>query len=204
LVVAEPFRGYKVAPISAQDLDDLTFARISVECLCLRESISNGDIAWESRLVAIQHRLERVQQLTEDGSALSEDWAELHGELHATLAERSNNRWLLRFRRLLFEQSERYRRISALTKHGHRDVMKEHAEIIQAAIRRDADAACALLETHITHTFETVKIAFGWWQDEEGQPRRRHPSLGRVDKRLQPQARGGDVKRPGFSGGGFI
>src|SRR5438132_9546483 len=39
LVVAEPQRGFRAAPISAEDLSDLTRTRIKIESLCLRRAI---------------------------------------------------------------------------------------------------------------------------------------------------------------------
>jgi DNA-binding GntR family transcriptional regulator len=162
LTIVEPFRGYTVAPISAQDLLDLTAARISIERLCMIESIANADIAWESRLVALEHRLARVPQLADDNLVFNEKWAVLHAELHAALAEQCKNKWLLNFRSFLFDWSERYRRIAALTEHHNRDITREHADIISAAIRRDVETTCALLESHIARTAETIKKAFGW------------------------------------------
>lgn len=39
LVIAEPQRGFSVAPVSAADLIDLTTVRIDIETRCLRRSI---------------------------------------------------------------------------------------------------------------------------------------------------------------------
>ena len=57
LVVAEPQRGFRAAPISKEDLIDLTKTRIQIETLCIRRAIEVGDVAWESQLVAALHRL---------------------------------------------------------------------------------------------------------------------------------------------------
>src|SRR2546427_11482141 len=39
LVIATPQRGFRVAPISAEDVHDLTEARIEIEMACLRRSM---------------------------------------------------------------------------------------------------------------------------------------------------------------------
>src|SRR6202021_1136455 len=52
LVEALPQRGFRVTPISAEDLRDLTAARIEIEDLCLRHAIASGDVRWEAGLVA--------------------------------------------------------------------------------------------------------------------------------------------------------
>src|SRR5580704_6681604 len=62
LVVAEPQRGFRAAPISPEDLSDLTRVRIEIEALCLRRAIAQGDVDWEARLVAAFHRLSRTPE----------------------------------------------------------------------------------------------------------------------------------------------
>src|SRR5258708_11810091 len=57
LVVAEPQRGFRAAPISAADLRDLTMVRVEVESLCLKRAIEICDVNCESRLVAAFHLL---------------------------------------------------------------------------------------------------------------------------------------------------
>jgi DNA-binding GntR family transcriptional regulator len=49
LVVAEPQRGFSVAPVSTADLIDLTAVRIEIETRCLRRSIQRGNLEWEGR-----------------------------------------------------------------------------------------------------------------------------------------------------------
>src|SRR6201999_1213803 len=49
LVVAEPQRGFHVAPISAAELRDLTDVRAQIEGLCLERGIVVGDVGWDSR-----------------------------------------------------------------------------------------------------------------------------------------------------------
>src|SRR5215813_14549467 len=62
LVVAEPQRGFRAAPISPEDLRDLTMVRIEIDTLCLRQAVARGDVDWEARLVAAYHRLSRTPQ----------------------------------------------------------------------------------------------------------------------------------------------
>src|ERR1700678_3888046 len=40
LVVAEPQRGFRAAPITADELRDLTMVRIEIEGLCLRRAVA--------------------------------------------------------------------------------------------------------------------------------------------------------------------
>ncbi|MDI3567508.1 GntR family transcriptional regulator [Bradyrhizobium sp. Arg816] len=52
LVVAEPQRGFMVAPISAADLIDLTAVRIDIETRCLRSSIMRGTLEVDTSACA--------------------------------------------------------------------------------------------------------------------------------------------------------
>src|SRR3984957_13413515 len=88
LVVAEPQRGFRAAPISTEDLLDLTKTRIQIETLCIRRAIEVGDIAWETRLVAALHRLSRTPEHTADDPVHSSDeWAAAHKAFHKALVD---------------------------------------------------------------------------------------------------------------------
>jgi len=157
LVVSEPQRGYTVSPVSPKELGDITEARIGIEAMCLRGSIARGDLGWESALVATFHRLTRLSE-SADGRDLhlNEDWSSAHHEFHAQLAGACGNDWLLRLRAMLYQQSERYRRLSVPLATGPRDVHGEHRAIFEAVMARDADRAMALLESHLRLTAEIV------------------------------------------------
>jgi DNA-binding GntR family transcriptional regulator len=150
LVVAEPQRGFRAAPISAADLQDLTMARIEIDSLCLRRAISHGDVQWESRLVAATHRLARTPE--RDADDPNEDWAAAHADFHLTLVEGCNSPWLLHLHSLLYAQSERYRRLSVPFAASGRNVNDEHQAIVNATLARNAKLAVRLLAAHLETT----------------------------------------------------
>lgn len=160
LVISEPQRGYTVSPVSPKELSEITEARIAIETLCLRASVERGDLAWESRLVASWHRLSRLSQ-TEEGKDqhLSDTWARAHADFHAALVSACGNDWLLRIRAMLYEQSERYRRMSVPLQTETRDVPSEHKAIFEAVMDRDADRAAAALEAHLRKTATIVRAS---------------------------------------------
>jgi DNA-binding GntR family transcriptional regulator len=152
LVVAQPQRGFSAAPISLADLRDLTMVRIAVESLCLRRAIAVGTVEWEARLVAAFHRLSRMPERAQLDPARSDDaWAAAHAAFHAALVEGVDSQWLLRLHGQLYAQSERYRRLSVPLGRT-RDVGREHRDILDAALKRDADRAVALLSRHLDAT----------------------------------------------------
>ena len=62
LVVAEEQRGYKVAPVTLDDLSDLTHARILIEVDLIHRSIESGDDDWEIRVISSLHRLAKIEE----------------------------------------------------------------------------------------------------------------------------------------------
>src|SRR3546814_16095229 len=99
--------------ISKEELLDLTRTRIEIESLCLSKAIEVCDVEWETRIVGAAHRMERLQRSPSDPVArVGDDWNQAHGEFHEALVSACPSAWLHRIRRLLYEQSERYRRLS--------------------------------------------------------------------------------------------
>ena len=153
LVVAEPQRGFQATAISAADLCDLTAARIEIETRCLDLAIADGDLAWEERLLASSHRLMRTRVRTaEDPERLAELWAEAHAVFHEALVAACPNQTLLRVRRQLYAQSERYRRLSVPLAEVERDLDGEHRELTAAALGRDGPRAVAAMRSHLNET----------------------------------------------------
>ncbi|QEX18423.1 GntR family transcriptional regulator [Hypericibacter terrae] len=160
LVVAEPQRGFRAAPISQEDLQDLTRVRIEIEGLCLRRAIAVGDVDWESRLVAALHRLSRTpERAAADPARSSDEWAEAHAAFHVALADGCDSPWLLKLRSQLYDQSERYRRLSVPLTTEKRNIGAEHQGIVDAALARDADKAVALLSAHLGATTRILLTA---------------------------------------------
>jgi DNA-binding GntR family transcriptional regulator len=153
LVVAEPQRGFRAAPISASDLVDLTMVRIEVDSLCLKRAIACGNVDWESRLVAAAHRLARTPERAPDDPARSnEAWVDAHAAFHLALVDGCDSPWLLHLHSLLYAQSERYRRLSVPFAISGRNVNEEHQAIVTATLARDTKSAVRLLATHMEAT----------------------------------------------------
>jgi DNA-binding GntR family transcriptional regulator len=159
LVVAEAQKGFHVAPVSKADLADLTTTRVEIEGLALRRAIRFGDVAWEAGIGSAFERLAALPERADDAGRLSDAWSEAHQAFHLALVAGCNSPWLLRLRAVLFEQSERYRRLSVRTGRKNRDVLGEHRAIMAATLARDADRAIGLLSEHILLTTRLL-IAF--------------------------------------------
>lgn len=136
------------------DLEELTEVRREIETLALRCALKAGDLAWESRLVAASHVLEGTPQLSdEDPRRVNEAWASAHTTFHGVLLEACPNRRLRDIATSLRDSAELYRRWSRhLRREDNRDIPAEHKRLLDAALSRNADAACDLLARHIDQT----------------------------------------------------
>ena len=156
LVVAEEQRGFKVAPVTREDLIDLTRARILIEVDLIRRSIENGDDDWEIAVISSIHRLGIIEGRAVEDYADNPDWKLAHREFHESLVAACGSPTLLGIRQSLFERAERYRNISARFRPRPRDKAGEHRALMKAAVARDADRACELIAKHIQTTTDNV------------------------------------------------
>lgn len=153
LVLAEANKGYRVAPITRAELEDLTATRIMIECACLTDAIQHGDLKWESEIVSSLYELSRLSlENPADPGGVGADWADAHRRFHHALVAACRNTWLLRLREMLYVQSERYRSASVPLDRSARDLQAEHKTIADAAISRDVQAGCTAMTHHLSLT----------------------------------------------------
>jgi DNA-binding GntR family transcriptional regulator len=157
LVIAEPQRGFRAAPISVADLVDLTMVRVEIDTLCLKRAIANGNVDWEARLIAAAHLLARTpEREPEDSARSNEEWATAHAAFHLALVDGCESPWLIQLHTQLYAQSERYRRLSVRFAGRRRNVNKEHNAIVKAVLARDTKTAVSLLAKHLERTTQIL------------------------------------------------
>jgi len=156
-VVVEPQRGFRVTPLSFDELRDLTNVRCQIEGLCIRDAIERGDIDWETNLIAALHRLSRTpERLPSDPQRYSDAFAVAHTAFHHAVVAACASPWLLRLREQLFAQHERYRWMSMPLAQVTRDLEVEHSGIAKAAIARRADEAVERMTAHLQLTADLI------------------------------------------------
>ena len=160
LVRAEDQRGFRVTPVSIEDLRDITRTRVDLEGLALRRAIELGDARWEERVRAAHDGLAAtpLPPRGEPGPSF-ERWRMLHQQFHLALVSACGSEWLLRFRHILFEQSERYRFLAYSVR--PRDIEGEHRMIMQATLDRDVEAAIGALGDHLALTADIIIDSIG-------------------------------------------
>jgi GntR family transcriptional regulator, carbon starvation induced regulator len=157
MVTQSDQKGFRVTPVSADELLELTRTRCWINEVALRESIARGDHAWEEEVLLAFHRLSRIPSRLERGPAsMNPNWSEQHQIFHAALIAGCDSRWMMNFNDLLFDCAERYRNLVVVMGGNGRDVEGEHRAIMQAAIERKTDLAVGLLNEHYNKTTESL------------------------------------------------
>ena len=156
LVTSEPQFGFRVMTVSEEDLRHLTELRVNIECEALRQSVGQGDLAWQSRLVATHHTLAATPTAAETG-AINEDWLEAHSRFHTTLYEACPNHRLRGLADSLRAISEVYLCWSNTAAGGaRRDIAGEHRRLLDAALAGNSNRAVAELSAHIQRTTDAL------------------------------------------------
>lgn len=160
LVRSDERRGFRVAPLSIEDLADITRLRVLIETQALADAIKHGDDEWEAQVVAAFHRLEKVEsRLTSGPLQLDANWSRLHRNFHLTILSASTSGRLKEWSASLFDQAERYRHVSAAFRRTPRRKSDDHRLILDAVIERDQQNACRLWTEHVHHTQRNVEAA---------------------------------------------
>ena len=157
LVHALSQRGFRVAPVSADDLLDITETRQSLEGTAIERAIERGDDAWEGDVLGAFHRLEKyLTRGQEINRANLTEWEEIHANFHHTLISACGSPRLIGFCHQLYNQGTRYRHLLQDYNFASRDLVAEHRDLVDAVLSRDAKRARAVLEQHIALTADII------------------------------------------------
>ncbi|MDE0697241.1 MAG: GntR family transcriptional regulator [Boseongicola sp.] len=152
LVEAISQRGFRVTSATEEDLRDILLMRIETERLGLRRSLEEGDVAWESRVVATLHALTRAEAEVRDNpndvNALA--WDEACRVATEALISACGSPRLMEMAGKFYSQSRRFR--LALLREGRIDFearLERQERLREAILARDEQAATRLLEEDI-------------------------------------------------------
>ncbi|MBY5925728.1 MULTISPECIES: GntR family transcriptional regulator [Halomonas] len=148
-------RGFRVPPLSADELEDIARLRVQLECMALTQAFQAGDAEWESQLLAASHRLTRANKVQGE----VEQWEQAHQRFHRTLLAPCGSHWLLRFIEQLHDQFDRYRRLAPGNPEIRERLDAQHGELVTLALERRIHDARHLLEDHIRQSWEVAKGA---------------------------------------------
>lgn len=148
LITHEPQKGYRVAPVSLADYNDVLDIYQRIRKLALEMAMGRGDEAWEERVVVSMHRSMKARPVhAEEAPEARELWQRAYGDLHAELVSGCASPALIRIFRDIGARAERYGNLYGdVTSELSRDFAAEHREIVEALIARDSQKVQALLD----------------------------------------------------------
>ena len=157
IVTVDERRGFRAARASSADLRDITSFRLVVEISAFDASMESGTAEWEAGCIAALHRLEASTKAI-PGATRSTDpaWIASHRAFHTALVSACGSGRLLAACSAMFDQSQRYRSLSARYRTSPRNSASEHRRLLEAALRRDRVAGTQLLTDHIQKTADQV------------------------------------------------
>lgn len=157
LIVAIGQRGFRVAPISREDLLDITNTRSVIETEALRLSIKHGGDTWEAGIMTALHRLrrytERIGARFREGA---DELDRLHKDFHTALVAGCGSPRLLAAHSDLYDQAYRYRRVMMRDIPSGAQFYEAHRKLADLVLARETKAAQKLLAEHLNATLRYV------------------------------------------------
>lgn len=141
LVEIRPRRGAIVAPLSADEFEEICDMRIALETAALRLAIPQMTTNELSTAEAILDRIDRTPSR----------WGSLNGEFHLALYAAARRPRMLESIRALHRNAERYLHLELRFTGSHTRSQREHRKLLRAATKGETEEACALLRTHIAN-----------------------------------------------------
>jgi GntR family transcriptional regulator, carbon starvation induced regulator len=157
LVVMESQKGFRVAPVSPDDLRDVCDIRLRIELLALDLAFERADRGWDCRIVEADKAFVRIKARVGENTPITNEWEQTHRHLHMTLLSASASPTLMRICGQVYDRIHRYRRLALPTKSYMGGVSNDHLEISQAAHRRDRGLCRTLLERHIIESNRLIE-----------------------------------------------
>ena len=152
----EENKGFRVCPMTSEELEELITTRCWLEEVALRDSVTHGDKAWEGRVVLALHWLTRAHRSDDGSLRTTPQWEDLHRKFHLSLISACRSKTLIEFCDQLMYRTLRYRNLSGTAENREDHERDEHRGIAEAALDRDADNAVERLQAHYRLSQEIV------------------------------------------------
>jgi DNA-binding GntR family transcriptional regulator len=148
LVVAEGQRGFEVAPVSADDLQEIAGLRLLLESHALEQSFAAGGLDWEGGVVSAHHKLAALERsLLAGDTADATLWKRYDWEFHHALITACGSRALLKAHAAAYDRYLRYQMVAVIFR--GEIAADEHRKLLEAALARDSTTAREVLRNHI-------------------------------------------------------
>jgi len=148
-VVQAPHRGFSVAEMDREEIQELYAIRIAIERLATRHAVprlADADVAQMKALI------DQMAELAGDWPRFLQADRRFHEVLYAAAGSR---RWLETIRSL-WRRAERYMWIGTAMSGAIGQVQADHVAIVEACRRRDGQAAEEQIQVHLQRSEERL------------------------------------------------
>ncbi len=155
VLVARPRHGFAVRSVSVQEIDDLYEVRLSLELTSIELACRKADDAGLARVGQLVEEMLRDAPTQPQHQRIAADLA-----LHTLICELSGNAHL---HRIFLNTQTEMRMIIALIDAVYHDpatIAATHQPIVDALLRRDAEAAKAAMRVHLEDAWQNVRALF--------------------------------------------
>lgn len=160
LIERRPHRGVIVSEMSATDLEDTYEIRLDLESMAVRKAAVRMTEKDHNQLLRLVGEYEKALR-ADDGSA-----PDAHTRLHMAIYDLADSKWLRLLLPVLWDNSERYRRLQIPVRGTIEQKVEEHRILVEAVASGDPEAAADELRAHLSRTMVGA-IALLRAQEEE-------------------------------------
>ncbi|HEY9279313.1 MAG TPA: FCD domain-containing protein [Eoetvoesiella sp.] len=149
-VTNETNRGFRVAPMSKEDLEDITLVRQVVETQGLASALEKGGDEWEVGIIAALHRLTLTARHVYDSREkrlLALD--EAHWQFHRSLIAGCGSPRLMELQQVYYRQAARYRHVLIDQVVDTDEFVARHDALAKLLLNRQPEGAMQALRHHI-------------------------------------------------------
>ncbi len=163
LVIAEGQRGFRVAPFSPEDVDDLIFVWQTIVEGTLRAAMARRDEHSEAAIVAAFHVLER-----RIGCAVSEDpaerdsYEEAHRAFYLALTAGAASPRSAYIQDVLYDQARRYRLLMHRDQPEPKEALEGYRTLMHLVLTSQTEAAVAKIREDLAVWRDGVTRRAGW------------------------------------------
>ena len=163
LVISEGQRGFRVAPFSREDLDDLTFLWQIVSEGTLRSALARRDENWEAAVVAAFHVLERRCDRVDSGDLADRAaFEEAQRAFHLTVTAGAGSPRSALILGALYDQARRYRLLFYNDTVDLKAAVASYRELVDHLLAYEIDDAVANVRRRLTTWRDEVRRRAGW------------------------------------------
>lgn len=148
-VVLHPHRGFAVASLDIEEIEEIFQLRIMLE---ERAAYHSTRARTAEHVAKLRQLLKRMDGINSDDREQVAEWCRLNSEFHDILLSAGKHRHISRVAKSLRNTVEPYIRLEVTLTRGAAGAQEEHAQMVEAFARGDAYTVAKLSREHCEHT----------------------------------------------------